>query len=247
MQTKTKLTLILLSAFLLLSGCSKKVEEYNRPAVYWYGQIIESVANGNLEKADEYYSSLQSEHAASPLLPEATMILGVAHMHFQEYLLSDHFLTQYVKRYANNNEKEYSDFMKIKAKYMSLPDPRRDQELIHDALVAAEKFKLHYPRSMYYKIVDSMATNLYLAQALLNESIASLYERIDKPKAAAYYRSIKPEPWIKWEEINRTNTVWYKEWFEGDGTSSWYDFMIPDTQNVVARNSVPDDDNTTKD
>ena len=32
---------------------------------------------------------------------------------------------------------------------------------------------------------------------------------------------------------------------EGDGTSSWYDFMIPDTQNVVARNSVADD-NTTK-
>jgi len=244
MQIKTKISLILLTTFLLLTGCTKEVEEYNRPAVYWYGQIIKSVANGNLEKADNYYSSLQSEHAASPLLPEATMILGIAHMHFGEYLLSDHFLTQYVKQYANNNEKEFSEFMKIKAKYMALPNPRRDQELINEALISANAFKQAYPYSMYYPIVDSMATNLYLAQALLNESIAGLYDRIDKPKAALYYRSIQPEPWIHWDEVDRTHTPWYREWFEGDGTSSWYAFMIPNTQNVVSRNSVQDDNTT---
>ncbi len=245
MQMKTKISLLVLSLLLLFSGCTKEVEEYNRPAVYWYGKIIESVANDNLEKADDYYSSLQSEHTASPLLPEATMILGVAHMHAQEYLLSDHFFTQYIKQYANNNEKEFSEFMKIKAKYMSLPLPRRDQALIHEALAAAEHFKFNYPHSMYYPIVDSMATNLYMAQALLNESIAALYDRVDKPKAAKYYRAIEPEPWINWDEVNRANTPWYREWFEGDGTSSWYDFMIPDTINVVSRNSVQND-NTSK-
>ena len=244
MQMRTKISLIVVSLFLLLSGCTKEVEEYNRPAVYWYGKLIESVSTGNLEKADNYYSSLQSEHAASPLLPEATMILGIAHMHYQEYLLSDHFLTQYIKQYANNNEKEFSEFMKIKAKYMSLPNPRRDQALINEALTAAEHFKLNYSHSMYYPIVDSMATNLYMAQALLNESIASLYARVDKPKAAKYYRAIQPEPWIDWKEVDRANTPWYREWFEGDGTSSWYDFMIPNTINVVSRNSVQDDNTT---
>ena len=244
MQMRTKISLIVVSLFLLFTGCTKEVEEYNQPAVYWYGKIIESVANGNLEKADNYYSSLQSEHAASPLLPEATMILGVAHMHEQEYLLSDHFFTQYIKQYANNNEKEFSEFMKIKAKYMSLPLPRRDQVLINEALVAAQKFKVHYPHSMYYPIVDSMATNLYMARALLNEAIASLYERIDKPKAAKYYRAIEPEPWINWDEVHRANIPWYREWFVGNGTSSWYDFMIPDTKNVVSRNSVQDDNTT---
>ncbi len=244
MQMRTKISLIVLSLFILLSGCTKEVEEYNRPAVYWYGKLIESVSTGNLEKADSYYSSLQSEHAASPLLPEATMILGIAHMHYQEYLLSDHFLTQYIKQYANNNEKEFSEFMKIKAKYMSLPNPRRDQELINEALIAAEHFKLNYSHSMYYPIVDSMATNLYMAQALLNESIAALYERVDKPKAAQYYRAIQPEPWINWAEVDRANTPWYREMFEGDGTSSWYDFMIPNTKNVVSRNSVQDDNTT---
>jgi len=82
-----------------------------------------------------------------------------------------------------------------------------------------------------------MLTRLYLADAALNEAIASLYDRLDKPKSAKYYRSIKPQPWITWEEIDRANAPWYREWFEGDGTESWYGFMIPDTQSVVSRNS----------
>jgi outer membrane protein assembly factor BamD len=239
---KTKIIFVLSAALVLLSGCSKDVEEYNKPAVYWYGKIVSSVSDGNLDKADNYYSSLQSEHMGSPLLPEATMILAIAHMHYEEYLLSEHFFTEYVNRYANENEKEFAEFSKIKAKYMALPNPRRDQALISEGIKAAEKFKRNYPNSMYFKVVDTMATNLYMAEAVLNETIAGLYDRIDKPKSAAYYRAIEPQPWIKWDEVDRANTPWYKEWFEGDGTSSWYAFMIPDTQSVVSRNSVQDDD-----
>ncbi len=245
MTKKINLLLAPLSIFLFFSGCSKELEEYNKPAVYWYAKIIESVSNGNIDKADNYYSSLQSEHTGSPLLPEATMILAIAHMHYEEYLLSEHFLTEYVSRYANENEREFSEFMKIKAKYMSLPNPRRDQALINEAIISSENFKIEYPNSMYYNVVDTMATNLHMAEAALNETIASLYDRVDKPKSAQYYRDIKPQPWIKWNEIDRANTPWYREWFEGDGTASWYGFIIPDTVSVVSRNSVHEDDNNT--
>jgi outer membrane protein assembly factor BamD len=246
MKIKTKIITLLTLATVFFSACSKDVEEYNKPALYWYGKIVKSISDGNIDKADNYYSSLQSEHMGSPLLPEATMILAVAHMHYEEYLLSEHFLNEYVKRYANENEKEFAEFLKIKAKYMALPNPRRDQALIGEALQAAEKFKRNYPNSMYYSVVDTMATNLYMAEAVLNETIASLYDRVDKPKSAAYYRAIMPQPWIKWDEIERANSPWYKEWFEGDGTSSWYAFLIPDTQSVVSRNSVKEDANETK-
>jgi len=50
-----------------------------------------------------------------------------------------------------------------------------------------------------------------------------------------------PEKWIKWDEVERANTPWYKEIFEGDGTSSWYEFLIPDTKSVVSRNTVNED------
>ncbi|MBA1438098.1 MAG: outer membrane protein assembly factor BamD [Epsilonproteobacteria bacterium] len=241
-----KIFLALISVVFFISGCSKDIEEYNKPAVYWYGKIIESIADGDLDKADNYYASLQGEHIGSPLLPEATAVLAVAHMYDEEYLLSEHFLDEYVKRYANENQREFAEFLKIKAKYLSLPNPRRDQVLIDEAIKEAVAFQRNYPHSDYYALVDSMLTNLYLAQASLNETIASLYERIDKPKSAAYYRGIKPEPWINWDEIERANSPWYRKWFEGDGSSSWYAFMIPDTQSVVSRNSVKDENDEIK-
>ncbi len=246
MKKQIHILLIAVVFSLLFSACSKEVNEYNKPAVYWYGKIVESISDGNIDKADDYYSSLQGEHIGSPLLPEATMILAIAHMHNEEYLLTEHFLNEYVRRYANANEREFAEFLKIKAKYKSLPNPRRDQVLIQEAIKDAEVFKQNYPHSMYYSLVDTMLTNLYLADASLNEAISELYIRLDKPKAAVYYKNLRPQPWIKWNEIERANTPWYREIFEGDGTASWYAFMIPDTQSVVSRNTVKSDDNETK-
>ncbi len=241
---KLNLLFATLSLMLLFSSCAKELEEYNKPALYWYGKIVESISAGNIDKADNYYSSLQSEHVGSPLLPEATMILAISHMYYEEYILAEHYLDEYIKRYANYNEKEFAEFLKIKAKYMALPNPRRDQVLVKEAIKEANKFKREYPNSMYYSVVDTMLTNLYMAEAALNETIAGLYDRIDKPKSAAYYRAIEPEPWIEWSEVNRANTPWYREWFEGDGTASWYGFLIPDTRSVVSRNSVVDTNET---
>ncbi|MCD6172193.1 MAG: outer membrane protein assembly factor BamD, partial [Sulfurimonas sp.] len=142
MKISTNFIMIIFATLLFFGGCSKDVEEYNKPAVYWYSKIVSSVANGDLEKADSYYSSLQGEHIGSPLLPEATMILSIAHMYYEEYILSEHFADEYIKRYANANEREFAEFMKIKAKYMALPNPRRDQVLMQEAIKEGEAFKM---------------------------------------------------------------------------------------------------------
>lgn len=232
MIIKTILSLVLL---LLLWGCTKELEEYNKPAAYWYGKMIDAISNGNLDKADNYYSSLQSEHIGSPLLPEATMIMAMSHLQYEEYLLAEHFLTEYTKRYATLQEREYAEFMKVKAKYMALPNPRRDQGLIDAAIHEGETFKQHYSDSIYYPVVDTMVTRLYLAEASLDESIAELYERLDKPKGAEFYRGKRPEPWIEWNKVDSAQSAWYRRMFEGDGHGSWYAFIIPDTQSVVSR------------
>jgi len=244
-------------AIAFFSGCSKDLDEYNKPAIYWYTKIVDSVAEGDMDKADNYYTSLQGEHIASPLLKEATMIMALAHMYNEEYLLSEHYLDEYMRRFAgNDSDKEEAEFLKVKAKYLSLPNPRRDQALIDQAIVAAKQFKRSYPNSMHYYTVDMMLTRLILAKEVLNEAIASLYDRIDKPKSAQYYRSKLQANWIDWKMVERANTPWYREWFEGDGEGSWYGFLIPDTQSVVSRNSVQEtqevemtqeDDNTSVD
>ncbi len=233
--------LVLSVAMLFFSGCTKDLDEYNKPAIYWYTKMIDSISDGDMDKADNYYSSLQSEHIGSPLLPQATFIMALTHMDEEEYLLAEHYLDEYIRRYASNeNDKETAEFLKVKAKYLSFPNPRRDQELINKAIEEAKNFKIRHPHSVHTAMVDSMLTRLILAKAVLNDTIALLYERIDKPKAAKYYRDKEKEKWIEWDHVERADTFWFREWFEGDGTSSWYDFLIPDTQSVVSRNSIQD-------
>jgi len=244
MIKKITLSLITSTALVLFLGCSKDVEEYNKPAIYWYTQMIDSISRYDLDKADDYYTSLQGEHIGSPLLPEATMIMALAHLHNKEYILSEYFFDEYIKRYATYEEKEFSEFMKIKAKYMALPNVRRDQFLLYETLEDCEKFKQMYPNSKYFYFVDTMATNLFVAKAFFNKSIAGLYRRIDKPLSAKYYENKDNLQWIKSDEIKPPYVPWYREWFEGDGEGSWYGFLLPDIPSVVSRNSVHDDNQT---
>jgi len=234
---------------IFFTACSKELEEYNKPALYWYSKIIDNISDGNLEKADSYYSSLQSEHINSPLLPEATIILATSHMQIEEYLLAEHFLNEYIRRYADASEREYAEYLKMRVKYLSLSSPRRDQGLINETIFIGEEFEKSYPYSKYYAQVDTMLTRLYISRVSFNEFIALLYERIDKPKAAKYYRSVIIEPWIDWKYVEPASSPWYREIFEGDGRGSWYGFLIPDIQSVVSRHSYEEtlENNNTKD
>ncbi len=232
-----KQIILFTTALLFLTGCQKDEPQYNKPAIYWYQKMVDSISNSSLEKADNYYSSLQSEHIASPLLKEATMIMAQAHMYQEEYLLSEHFLSEYLKRYASQSEHEYIEYLRMRAKYMALPNSARDQGLIADAIITGENFKRNYLHSQYYNIVDTMVTRLYIAEAALNENIAKVYDRLDKPKAAEYYRGMKPEAWIEWKKVKPADIPLYRGIFEGDGDDSWYSFLIPDTQSVVSRHA----------
>ena len=235
MKLRFLLTTLALIAF--FSGCAKDISEYNKPAVYWYEKLNDAVAEESLEKADGYYSSLQSEHTGSPLLKEATIILAQAHMSIGEYILAEHFLDEYIRRFANRSEREFAKYLKVRAKFMALPNPRRDQTLIHDALVEGEAFTKKYPDSYYLPAINTMLVKLYLARANLNQTIASLYERLDKPVAQAFYEEKQPEPWIDWNEVVPPNTAWYREMYEGDGTSSWYADYIPNSMSIIAQDS----------
>jgi len=82
--------------------------------------------------------------------------------------------------------------------------------------------------------VNTMETQLQLAKGTLNNQIAELYTRLGKPKGAAYYENIAPVTWINPADVVPATIPWYREMFEGDGTSSWYGFMIPKTRSVVS-------------
>lgn len=225
----------------VLAGCGgKEIDEFNKPSEYWYEQMVNAVANGNLEKADSYFSSLQSEHISSPFLSEATMIMAQAHMAQDEYILAEHFLNEYIRRYATPQEREYAEYLKIKAKFLALPYSGRDQGMVDETLRAIDTFKLNYPTSNYLMFVKSMETQLHIAKSELNEQIAQLYDRLGKAKGAEFYRQSSPMTWVSASDIQKATIPWYREAFEGDGSSSWYEFLIPKTRNVISM-----DDNLT--
>jgi len=185
---KQVFTLLLLTALFL--GCSSKdaVNEYDKPALYWYQNIVKEVASSNLDKADNYYISLRSEHSRSPLLPTASMLLANAHMEDQAYIMSDYYLDEYLKKYAKGSKREQAKFLKIKAAFLGIKDINKDQKLMLDALKDADKFVKAYPKSIYLPVVETIKVRLHMTQYMLNENISSLYNRLGKEKAAAIYK-----------------------------------------------------------
>ena len=112
MLTNYKKSMLLALLIMLFIGCSDKdaVKEYDRPALYWYKNIVKNIASSNFDKADNYYISLRSEHMRSPLLPTATLILAQAHMEDQGYIMADYYLDEYLKKYASGKKIELAKF-----------------------------------------------------------------------------------------------------------------------------------------
>jgi len=190
MKINIKSLFIAISMGLLLLGCSNKdaVNEYDKPALTWYQDIVKEIATGNLDKADNLYISLKSEHSRSPLLPTATMLLANAHMEDQAYIMADYYLDEYLKKYASGSNIEQAKFLKIKAAFLGIKDINKEQKLMLDTLVDIDKFVKSYPNSSYLPVVNTVKVRLQMSQYLLNENIASLYARLDKEKAVEIYK-----------------------------------------------------------
>jgi len=175
----------------LFVGCAKTIEdidEFNKPALYWYKKIGTSISDNNMDKADAFYISLKSEHMRSPLMPTAIMMLAHAHMNNEKYLLANYYLDEYNKRYGESDNREYTEFMKLKASFLGIKEVYKDQKLIMDTITKAKTYIYRYPGSAYAPLVNTILIRLHMSQYLLNENIAALYDRTGKPEAAKIYR-----------------------------------------------------------
>jgi len=182
----------LIAVALLLVGCAgskEDTEAFNKPALFWYKKIATSISNENMDKADAFYISLKSEHMRSPLMKTAIMMLAHAHIKHEEYLLANYYLDEYNKRYGQSENRDYIEFMKIKASFLGVSDAYKDQKLILDSIKQAQTFNYRYPGSVYAPMVNTMLIKLHMSQYLLNENIAALYDRTGKPEAAKIYRA----------------------------------------------------------
>lgn len=209
--------LMICSISFLLVSCSSKnqqLQEYNKPALYWYNKMTKQIANNDLQAADDTYVSLVSEYRKSPLIPTSLLILANAHMENEEYILANFYLDKYIKKFTLSKEIDYVRFLKIKAKFKGFAYEFRDQQLIDDTIKNIKVFKKNYPRSQYLPPIDTMNARLYMAKASLDKEIAALYTRLDKPKAAKIYKEKAKKSWNKMEDISNVNVPFYRSIFE---------------------------------
>jgi outer membrane protein assembly factor BamD len=198
-----KSVLATMALLFLMVGCGEKseVSEFNKPALYWYTKIEKSISRSNLDQADNFYISLKSEHLRSPLLPTAILMLAHAHMANEEYLLAQFYFDEYSKRFGQERNHEYIEFMKLKASFLGVRDAYKDQTLIMKTMQQAKRYLLRYPESEYRPLVHTILVRLEMSQYLLNENIASLYERTGKPDAAEIYREKNEDSMIEMLDI----------------------------------------------
>lgn len=208
------LLLIACAAFVFTACSSKTEEEYNKPANYWYNKMMKQISSGDLDKADDTYTSLESEHRNSPFIPSAMLILVNAHIDEEEYALANFYLDEYIKRFGLSKDIDYARYLKIKANFLGFKYQFRDQQLIDDTIVQIQDFKTKYKNSPYMPLVDTINARLFMAKASLDNEIAELYVRRDKEAAAAFYEQKVKESWVNPAEIEPVKVPWYRSIFE---------------------------------
>jgi len=193
--------LLALSLFL---GCADKDNVENQTASFWHNGIYKYITNHNLDKADDYFTSLEVEHPNSQYIPTDLLILSKAHLQNDEYQLAEFYMNEYEKRYANRYEKEWAEYQKAKIKFFSLSNAYTNQKKLQETLDFVNQVLAMYPDSIYKYELNTIKTKLEDTQIVFDNKIAKLYKKLDKPKSAKLYQKdintdiIPPHiPWYK--------------------------------------------------
>ncbi|EAH5484256.1 outer membrane protein assembly factor BamD [Campylobacter coli] len=200
----------------LFSACSTKNNEglYNLSANEWYKQIIKDLQDKDLEKADDHYNGMASEHIADPLLETTQIILAQAHMDEEEYQLAEFYLDEYNKKFGNSRNADYIRYLKIKAKFDAFAVPNRNQALMLESQKEIDSFLKDYPYTEYEPLVQTMLTKFNLAVFYLNDTIHDLYERTGHTQSAEIYQERLQESEFYHQSIIKPELPWYRSIFE---------------------------------
>jgi len=215
-MNKRILNIILLTslAYIFVGCAAKEKEEYNKPAVYWYNKMINQISNYQLDNADNTFTSLESEHRNSPLIPSAMMIIAVTHMQDEEYAMANYYFDEYLKKYSLKKNSDYIRYLKIKSNFLAFKSQFREQELLKKTIIASDNFVEEYPNSQYIYLVKNIKSRLLMSKSIFDKEIAELYERIDKPKAKTYYEQKAAKSWEDIHNIEKVDVPWYRAIFE---------------------------------
>jgi len=201
--------IILPTIFLLLVGCSSKQEEIsNQTALFWHNKIYKSLNLADLDKADDYLTSLELEHPKSEFIKTDLLVLFKAHKDYGDYELAKFYIDEYKKRYAKKSNYDWCDYKKLQIDFISITHAYTNQVKIDNLISKIKKYKIEYPNSRYMNEVNTILIKLTSTKLFFDKEIAHLYKKLDYPKAAKIYETNSS---IK--NITPPHIPWYKRMF----------------------------------
>lgn len=199
--------IILVAFIVFFMGCSSKENEFNKSASFWYEQMIISLANGNLENADNYFNSLQNEHSASPLIKESLIMLTKAHNQNNEYLLAGFFANEYKTRFSEAKNADYVGLLNIQTNYYAFGNYTKDQGFINENVNEIASFITLNQNNKYLPYIKHILTTFKLAQLEINSEIARIYRIKDKEIAEKKY--LEQNASLSGIEFEPSHIPWY--------------------------------------
>lgn len=204
--------LVAMLAFVgFFAGCADDEAEFNRSASYWYEQMIIALADGNLEKADNYFNSLQNEHSASPLIKEALIMLTKAHSENNEQLLAGFFANEFKTRFSDEKNADYVGFLIMQTNYYAFGNYTKDQGFVNDNVSEISSFITLNPKNKYLPYIRHILTSFKLAQLEVNKEIARIYRIKDKDSAEQKY--LEQSASMDGIEFEPSHIPWYVKMF----------------------------------
>lgn len=204
-----KRIIFVISVSFFIIGCSQKDVIINKPAMFWYQNIFQSIRENNLDKADDYFVSLQSEHTNSPLIKDAILILGNSHLYNNENILAEFYFSEYIKRFGDSNNLDYINYLRLRARFFSFQNNVKDQQFLIQTTTLIHDFMDKYPNSRYINFVHDMELKIALGQNELNKKIAHVYDKLDKDKAKNIYLDRIDNELESKTEPRNSKTPWY--------------------------------------
>lgn len=196
-----------------LASCNTQPQK-DQSASEIYQKLVSASVYTNLDLADDYYTSLRGEHFHSVLLPEASLIMAMAHIKKENYSLASFYLDEYSKRFAQEDNAEFIEFLKIKAAFLALREKNRNQTMLIKGVQDAKTYTNTHKNSAFYYYASDIYSKLSLGEYFFNQEVSKLYTKQGEKKAAKIYADKNAPFPLENLKIHQAKTSWIRSIFE---------------------------------
>lgn len=148
-------TVVLIAACFLLASCSTfsssetPIVESNSDVLFKEG--MESLNKGNYKDAIEKFETVEREHPASEIAPNAQIRRAYANYLDGNFNIAVLTIDEFVKQYPYHKDVPYMYYLKGLCYYDQIVDVGRDQDLTYKAINALNELVERFPNSVYAK------------------------------------------------------------------------------------------------